>query len=265
MNQDKKIILIGTTLFALVAFFTFVRPMINQRKDSSDNLDPVATKQQQYPFVSVSDLKEEMGNVFLIDSRAAIDFYQEHLIGSQNITAETITQSLAKIDRARKIIIIGADSNDISARNVAESLRQTGLENFAILSGGITAWTESGGQTFRLGTPSSLSDKAKISILKPEEVKSILDSQDSRLFILDLRSSGQYSAEHLPGAKNIPASELENQFKTIPLGKNIVFYTASDLEAFQMGVALFDLGYPRSSALEGGLDAWKAKGYPTEK
>lgn len=266
-NKDKLVVIIGASLVALVAVFTFVRPILT-RKTVENKILPQESQSYKYSFISAPDLIEKIKsskNLTLIDIRYADQFRQEHIMGSINVEPENFESYLEKIGKTSEIFILGSDSNDVNLKFASEALRNNGFENFSILSGGIKNWIETGGRTIRAGDPNFLSDQAKITIVKPEDLKKALDNKDSNLYILDLRVFDQYALEHLPQAKNIPGSELEAKFETIPIGKNIVYYADSELESFQLGVALFDLGLTRSSALEGGIKVWKEKGYPVEK
>jgi len=268
-NKDKIVVAGGIALIAIVAIFTFVRPSF-QKKEAPSSVAEKATPElkDQYPFLSFSDLNEQIKNkaaIVLIDSRSPAEFSQEHILGSINADNTNIGQYLKTLESGSKLILIGNNSNDLSLKLLAEVLKGARNENFAILSGGQNAWISSGGRTVRLGNPNTLSDQAKINILKPEDLKQLLDSNDPQLYILDLRSEKSFALERLPRAKNIPGNLLEEKYQTIPVGKKLVFYAGSELETFQLGVMVYDLGVSRAQALEGGIDAWKAKGFPVEK
>lgn len=266
-NKDKSAIIIGASLVALVAVFTFARPYLKRTPKEPEKI-VVEADNTKYSFISASDLVKRMRdskNLIVVDTRYPEQFSEEHILGSINASNETIASYFELLEKTEEIFLLSADANDVKLKLTAEALQDGGIENFSILSGGMKAWIEAGGRTIRVGNPDSLSDQAKISIVKPEDLKAALDSKDPSLFILDLRSTNQYASEHLPQAQNIPAKELEEKYDSIPLGKNIVFYAESELEAFRFGVTLFDLGFSRSSALEGGIEAWKSKGFPLEK
>lgn len=267
-NKDKLVAAGGIALIIAVAVFTFARPIFQKSETQNIVKEKAPELEDEYPFVSVSDIEEQTKNkklLILIDSRSSDEFKQEHVLGAINITNENIGQYLKTVKPESKFILIGNDSNDLSLKLLAEALKKEGQKDFAILSGGQNAWISSGGRTVRLGDPAALSDQAKINIIKSEDLKKIMDSQNFQLYIIDMRSEKAYTAEHLPQSKNIPGNLLEERYKTIPIGKKVVFYAGSELETFQLGVALFDLGISRAQALEGGFSAWKAKGFPTEK
>ena len=59
--------------------------------------------------------------------------------------------------------------------------------------------------------------------------------------------------------------ELEQRRNELPPNKTIIVYGASRLESFRGGVRLFDLGIQNNAVLDGGIEDWKAKGFPTDK
>ena len=268
-NKDKIAVVIGITLIAGVIGITFIRPIIKKRLAQIPQIEKVLPDlTEQYPFISVSDLETQIKKksaIILIDSRPASEFKQEHVLNSINIESDAVTQFLKGKGSVTKLVLIGNNFKDLSTKLLAEELKRNNQENFAILSGGLESWIGSGGRTIRLGNPTALSDQAKINTIKPEALKQLIDSKNSQLYVLDLRSEKSFASDHIPQAKNIPGNLLEEKNNLLPIGKRIVYYAGSEIETFQLGVTLFDLGISRAEALEGGLDAWKNKGFPLEK
>ena len=46
-------------------------------------------------------------------------------------------------------------------------------------------------------------------------------------FVLDVRTPGEFSGGHYPGALNIPVQELQSRMSEVPKGRPIVAYCAS--------------------------------------
>jgi len=93
--------------------------------------------------------------------------------------------------------------------------------------------------------------------------------QVDRPFVLDVRPSGQYDEAHIPGAVNMPLSELgENTDYLSVLPRDL---DAPILSVCQRGNAslsgllyLKSLGYRNVRSLNGGTLAWKEKGFATD-
>lgn len=61
--------------------------------------------------------------------------------------------------------------------------------------------------------------------MKPEAVPTFLANHQDAC-IIDLRTQREFSVTHLPGATNIPASDLVDRLGEIPTGRPILIYDA---------------------------------------
>src|SRR5579884_3122270 len=86
--------------------------------------------------------------------------------------------------------------------------------------------------------------------------------------IIDVRSADEYAAGHLPGARNIPVDELGEHLAEIPRDRPVVTYCMMRHRGSARCERAADMlrsdGY-QARAIEGGLPAWKAAGYPVEQ
>lgn len=46
-------------------------------------------------------------------------------------------------------------------------------------------------------------------------------------YVLDVRTVGEYSSDHIPGARNIPVDAISNRLQEIPRDKTVVVYCAA--------------------------------------
>jgi rhodanese-related sulfurtransferase len=61
--------------------------------------------------------------------------------------------------------------------------------------------------------------------MSAEKVRSFLEEHDPEEFnLVDVRQSGEYETEHIPGTKFIPLGELEERLKELDPGKPTVAY-----------------------------------------
>jgi glyoxylase-like metal-dependent hydrolase (beta-lactamase superfamily II)/rhodanese-related sulfurtransferase len=102
-----------------------------------------------------------------------------------------------------------------------------------------------------------------IAFMSMDEVKRHVDRADSELVLLDVRDGESFRAGHLAGARNIPRGELE-----LRADRELPDPTARILTYCQYGKVstlaahtLRTMGYTRTVALDGGLDAWTKAGY----
>jgi phage shock protein E len=83
--------------------------------------------------------------------------------------------------------------------------------------------------------------------------------------ILDVRSSREYAAGHVPGAINIPYNQLAGRLGELGIDKSdeLVVYCLSGKRAAVAEQVLAQAGYTSVCGLEGQLRAWQGGGYPT--
>jgi rhodanese-related sulfurtransferase/DNA-binding transcriptional ArsR family regulator len=90
--------------------------------------------------------------------------------------------------------------------------------------------------------------------------------RDGLVTVLDVRPHEEYAAGHLPGAINIPLSELEEHFGELEQGHEVVAYCRGPhcILAFEAVAQLREKGFT-AHRLEDGYPEWQAGGMPTEQ
>jgi rhodanese-related sulfurtransferase/DNA-binding transcriptional ArsR family regulator len=102
--------------------------------------------------------------------------------------------------------------------------------------------------------------------LEPIAAKELLGRVRKGLVtVLDVRPSEEYRAGHLPGAVNIPLSEIEGRLSKLPKNKEVVAYCRGPycVLAFEAVKLLRERGF-KARRLEAGLPEWRTKGLPVE-
>lgn len=89
--------------------------------------------------------------------------------------------------------------------------------------------------------------------------------QDGLVTILDVRPRDEFEAGHLPGALNIPLSELADRLADLADAREVVAYCRGPwcVLSFEAVAALRERGM-QSRRLEDGFPEWKAAGLPIE-
>ncbi|WP_342705619.1 metalloregulator ArsR/SmtB family transcription factor [Burkholderia arboris] len=88
---------------------------------------------------------------------------------------------------------------------------------------------------------------------------------DGLVALLDVRPHDEFALGHLPGAMNIPLSNLEERLGDLPAGTEIVAYCRGPycVLAFEAVAALRARGF-KAARLEDGFPEWKAAGLAIE-
>lgn len=82
--------------------------------------------------------------------------------------------------------------------------------------------------------------------------------------VLDVRPEDEFQQGHVPGALNIPLSQLERRLAELPADREVVAYCRGPwcVLSFEAVAALRQRGY-RARRLEDGFPEWKVAGLPT--
>ena len=99
--------------------------------------------------------------------------------------------------------------------------------------------------------------------LKPEEVSQLLRA--GRISIVDTREPAVYGRAHIPGAKSMPADEIETRLAELfMLGSPPILYCRQGDRTKELTAKLVEQGL-QVGFLEGGVLAWEAAGLPMER
>ncbi|MGH7010054.1 MAG: rhodanese-like domain-containing protein, partial [Caulobacteraceae bacterium] len=108
---------------------------------------------------------------------------------------------------------------------------------------------------------------AKVPFMSLDELAGRIGGNARDLVILDIREKDAFDAGHVPGALHLPRGQLElrvNQELPDPTARILTcceFGKISTLAA----ATLRELGYLRTSALDGGMKSWREAGHPLER
>ena len=88
--------------------------------------------------------------------------------------------------------------------------------------------------------------------------------QGGKILIIDVRTAKEFSAGHVPGAKNIPFEEFSKKFSELKVPKETTIVTVCEHggRSSRAALELQKLGYKTSSFCT--LDSWKKQGFKVE-
>jgi thiosulfate/3-mercaptopyruvate sulfurtransferase len=121
-------------------------------------------------------------------------------------------------------------------------------------------------------------------LIQPEELKALIDKKDPHIRMIDIREKLKYLAGHLPWAVHVWRPDIVDSSHPIPgmmapkekietllgnLGiseKDTIIINSDGSDNGRLWWILAYYGFPlhQLRILDGGLDGWKARGYPTE-
>ncbi len=83
--------------------------------------------------------------------------------------------------------------------------------------------------------------------------------------ILDVRTPEEYAAGHLPGAVNIPHTELGTRLSEVRSENGVALYCMVGPRARMGEKTLQEAGFTKVFHLQGGLAGWQQAGFPVEE
>jgi len=107
---------------------------------------------------------------------------------------------------------------------------------------------------------------AEVPFMSMDEVKARAEAGANDFIVLDVREKDAFEAGHIPNAKHLPRGVLElrvNEALPDPTAR-IVTYCEFGKISTLAAATLRKLGFTRAVALDGGMKAWREKGFPVE-
>ncbi|MCK4732861.1 MAG: hypothetical protein KAT65_10440 [Methanophagales archaeon] len=91
-----------------------------------------------------------------------------------------------------------------------------------------------------------------------EKANEMLAENPGQIILLDVRTDGEYDIEYIPGAINIPLSDLENRIDELDKSKTIIVYCKSGSRSGTASETLAQHDFLVYNMLDG-INAWKEK------
>jgi rhodanese-related sulfurtransferase len=99
-----------------------------------------------------------------------------------------------------------------------------------------------------------------------DEVKSRLDRGD-KFILVDVREESEFAKDHLPGAIHMGKGVIERDIeaKVPDLNAPLVLYCGGGYRSALAADNLQKMGYKNVLSMDGGIRAWREKGFPLTK
>jgi len=205
---------------------------------------------------------------YLIDVRSESEYEAGHVPESLHIPGGQAVQRADDFIAVRRARIIFISEQAARAVMAAYWYRLMGFADVRVLRGGLEEWRNRGGSVVtgkELTEPVGLESASKASrILSPIEAKVFV--QDPNRVVLDVGSSLNFAAGHIPDAVWLSRGWLEIKFpeKFSELNQPILLSCPDGCNSIFAGRTLTDLGYRKVFVLDGGVAGWTQAGYSTE-
>jgi rhodanese-related sulfurtransferase len=83
-------------------------------------------------------------------------------------------------------------------------------------------------------------------------------------FVLDVRTQEEWNEYHVPNTTLIPLEQLPARLSEVPRDRQVVVVCRSGNRSQQGRDILLNAGFEQVTSMTGGLNEWRASGYPTE-
>jgi len=112
------------------------------------------------------------------------------------------------------------------------------------------------------GGGSSSEGSETIALISPADYDMEFAQGDSEYYLLDVRTPGEFATGYIEGAANIAVESLQSRISEVPEGMPIVVYCNSGNRSQTASRILAEAGFTEVYDL-GGIQQWRAAGYPT--
>jgi glyoxylase-like metal-dependent hydrolase (beta-lactamase superfamily II)/rhodanese-related sulfurtransferase len=186
--------------------------------------------------------------VLILDVRHEDDFVKSHIpgsifIGIQGGFAPWVGALIRDVKQPLLLITPEGREEETITR-----LSRVGFDNsLGYLKGGIAAWKEAGFET------------DSIESISPEQFQSEVNEKS---IIVDARKPGEFNAEHVENALNIPLDFVNEQLAEVPKEENFYLHCAGGYRSVIMASILKARGYHNMINVEKGIAGIRKTGMP---
>jgi glyoxylase-like metal-dependent hydrolase (beta-lactamase superfamily II)/rhodanese-related sulfurtransferase len=187
-------------------------------------------------------------DVVVLDVRHETDFVKAHIpnsifIGIQGNFAPWVGSLLRDVNQ--KLLLITPEGKE---EETITRLSRVGFDHvLGYLKGGISAWEQAG---FETDSIASISPETFAERLHPDSL------------VVDARKPGEYEAEHVENAVNIPLDTINENFQSVPRDKEFFLHCAGGYRSVIMASILKSRGIHNLINVEKGMNGIKQTQVP---
>jgi glyoxylase-like metal-dependent hydrolase (beta-lactamase superfamily II)/rhodanese-related sulfurtransferase len=213
-----------------------------------ESLDSVIAKSNIALTAAEFEAVANQGDVLVLDVRHENDFVKAHIpnsifIGIQGNFAPWVGSLLRDVNQKLLLVIPEGREEETITR-----LSRVGFDHvLGYLKGGITTWQQAGFET------------DSIVSISPEEFASQIDTNS---LIIDARKPGEFEAEHVENAINLPLDFVNENFQSVPKDKAFFLHCAGGYRSVIMASILKSRGIHHIINVEKGMNGIKQTNVP---
>ncbi len=183
------------------------------------------------------------GDIVILDVRHENDFVKAHIpnsifIGIQGNFAPWVGSLLRDVNQ--KLILVAPEGRE---EETITRLSRVGFDHvLGYLNGGVEAWKNAGFET------------DSIHSISPQEFAEQLNPKST---VVDSRKPGEYEAEHVENAINLPLDNVNENFQSVPKGDDFFLHCAGGYRSVIMASILKSRGIHNMINVEKGMNGIK--------
>ena len=216
----------------------------------------------QEAFALIQD-NQDNRDFAIIDVQAPAHFAGGHIEGAINLYyhSETFRDELDKLDKTKTYLIYyTCHCGDIDTKSLylMKELNFTEVYN---ISGGLIRWVSEGFPTVRETPPPIIEDITAVDAFVLTQ-----ENQDSPdLVIIDMRTPAEFADGHIENAINLDyhSETFQDELDKLDKTKTYLIYCAVGIWSGRALDMMAGLDFGEVYKIAGGLNAWKAEGFPT--
>jgi NADPH-dependent 2,4-dienoyl-CoA reductase/sulfur reductase-like enzyme/rhodanese-related sulfurtransferase len=257
---DKRIDVLATALYAKLKVTDLENldlayaPQFSSAKDPVIMAGFVASNLVRHDVAAITcaELQERLSSGEewqVVDVRSAAEFAAEHLPQARLLPIDELREHLSELDSTKPTAVYCR----VGFRGylAARILQQHGFTKVYNVSGGLLSCPQHPAPAvIRNGDGSVSVSMFHQALGTPQAIG------------VDVREAGEYAYERIDGTRNIPLSNLSGNVNDLPRDRELFVVCQSGVRSEQAVEILKQAGYPRIHAVVGGLENWKAAGYP---
>jgi rhodanese-related sulfurtransferase len=161
-----------------------------------------------------------------------------HIPGAINIPNTFFDKQVDKLPvdkETRLVFYCGGYKCPLSVKSATKA-RALGYTNVMLFQAGYPAWVEAYGRGETVAAAAPKTEQTAAPTLEAgldgdtitiASFKEVVAKAPDSVNLIDVRDPGEYKTAHMPGVKNIPVEELEDQVAGLPSDKPLVFVCAT--------------------------------------